>query len=178
MSAELGRCKMQKYDKAITIFNKELQTLVDNVKGVIPSNTGKTALLVTFKVEASDEKLSGTFFYPIWLPRIFTGIAPSQVLYNPNVRTGVAYSEYINGLKEYAETKLGASEEKEALSIAFAIARKQYEEGSLAHKSPSAQLENVLNDKVLIDIANNVGDAIVDDISNNIDEVFKSINFE
>lgn len=56
------------------------------------------------------------------------GVAASRIPYNPNKRSGKKTSKYIQGLERFARLKLGLSG-KEALSAAFAIAKKQAAQG-------------------------------------------------
>lgn len=66
-----------------------------------------------------------------------TGV-PSEVvrakLYNPNKRSGAGFSKYIAGLQLFAELRFRVPK-KEALNIAFAIARKHAKEGIPTRKS-------------------------------------------
>ena len=55
-------------------------------------------------------------------------VPASRIPYNPGVRTGAGRSQYIEGLKRFASLRFGLSG-REALSAAFAIARKQANEG-------------------------------------------------
>ena len=56
------------------------------------------------------------------------GVAASRIPYNPAARTGAGKSQYIEGLKNFARLRFGLSG-KDALSAAFAIAKKQAREG-------------------------------------------------
>jgi len=55
-----------------------------------------------------------------------TGIPANRIPYSPG--SGARRSKYIEGLQRYAKMRMGASD-KEALSIAFAIASKHKREG-------------------------------------------------
>jgi hypothetical protein len=57
-----------------------------------------------------------------------TGVPRERVPYNPNRRSGAKVSKYIAGLQLFAELRFRVSK-KEALGIAFAIARKHKKEG-------------------------------------------------
>ena len=56
------------------------------------------------------------------------GVAASRIPYNPRKRTGAGTSKYIEGLRKFAVLRFGLSG-KEALSAAFAIAKKQAQQG-------------------------------------------------
>jgi hypothetical protein len=56
------------------------------------------------------------------------GVGASRIPYNPNVRTGNKTSKYIQGLQNFARLRFGVTP-KQALSIAFAIAKKHAKEG-------------------------------------------------
>lgn len=57
-----------------------------------------------------------------------TGVPSTNIRYNPNKRTGAKVSNYIAGLQMFAELRFRVPK-KEALRIAFAIARKHKKEG-------------------------------------------------
>ncbi len=59
------------------------------------------------------------------------GVQPDKVPYTRKTRGQGkgGTSKYITGLKNWVQTKLGISDEREALSIAFAIAQRHTEEG-------------------------------------------------
>lgn len=56
------------------------------------------------------------------------GVKASRIPYNPNKRTGAGTSKYITGLQNFARLRFGVGA-KQALGIAFAIAKKQAKEG-------------------------------------------------
>lgn len=56
------------------------------------------------------------------------GVSASRIPYDPTKRTGAKTSKYIEGLKNFARLRFGLSG-KEALSAAFAIAKKQAKQG-------------------------------------------------
>lgn len=57
------------------------------------------------------------------------GVPASRIPYNPDVKSSAKTSKYIEGLKRYAKLRFGLSDDKEALSAAFAIAKKHAKEG-------------------------------------------------
>ena len=57
-----------------------------------------------------------------------TGVPSSRIPFDSSQRTGAKTSKYIQGLKGYAMLRFGVGE-AEALSIAFAIAKKHEKEG-------------------------------------------------
>jgi hypothetical protein len=63
-----------------------------------------------------------------------TGVPRERVPYNPNKRSGAGFSKYIAGLQLFAELRFRVPK-KEALNIAFAIARKHKKEGIPTRKS-------------------------------------------
>jgi hypothetical protein len=70
------------------------------------------------------------------------GVPPSRIPFTPPSGRG-GTSKYIEGLKRFAELKLGISDPKKALGVAFAIARKQKEKG-LPIAGPSRFIEGTL----------------------------------
>lgn len=56
------------------------------------------------------------------------GTPASRIPYNPQARSRAGRSKYIQGLEKFARLRLGLSG-KEALSAAFAIAKKQSQQG-------------------------------------------------
>jgi hypothetical protein len=56
------------------------------------------------------------------------GVSASRIPYDPTRRTGAGRSQYIEGLRKFAVLRFGLSG-KEALGAAFAIARKQAQQG-------------------------------------------------
>ena len=56
------------------------------------------------------------------------GVAADKIPYDSSVRTGAKTSNYIQGLKGFAMLRFGL-DEKAALSVAFAIAKKHEKEG-------------------------------------------------
>ena len=56
------------------------------------------------------------------------GVPASRIPYNPRKQTGAKTSKYIEGLRKFAVLRFGLSG-KEALSAAFAIAKKQATQG-------------------------------------------------
>lgn len=56
------------------------------------------------------------------------GTPASRIPYNPRRRSGAGRSQYIQGLEKFARLRMGLSG-REALSAAFAIAKKQSQEG-------------------------------------------------
>ena len=56
------------------------------------------------------------------------GVKAARIPYNPNQRSGKKTSKYITGLQNFARLRFGVGA-KEALNIAFAIARKQARQG-------------------------------------------------
>lgn len=65
-------------------------------------------------------------YVPDYMAYLNAGISKDRIPYTPN--SGAPRSKYIEGLKEYAKKRMGASD-KEALGIAFAIASKHKREG-------------------------------------------------
>ena len=65
-------------------------------------------------------------YVPNYMAYLNQGVPGPRIPYSPG--SGARYSKYIEGLKQYAKARMGASD-KEALSIAFAIASKHKREG-------------------------------------------------
>ena len=65
-------------------------------------------------------------YVPDYMAYLNAGVEAPRIPYSPG--SGARHSKYIEGLKEYAKKRMGASD-KEALGIAFAIASKHKREG-------------------------------------------------
>lgn len=64
-----------------------------------------------------------------YLNPVNTGVPAENIPYNSGVRSGAGTSAYIQGLVNYVKKRMGVSNDKEALGIAFAIAKKHENEG-------------------------------------------------
>lgn len=62
-----------------------------------------------------------------YMAHINTGVPADRIPYSPG--SGARSSKYIDGLIRYAKLRMGAGSEREAKSIAFAIASKHKREG-------------------------------------------------
>lgn len=62
-----------------------------------------------------------------YMANINTGVPKERIPYSPG--SGARNSKYIDGLIRYAKLRMGAASDKEAKSIAFAIASKHKREG-------------------------------------------------
>lgn len=57
------------------------------------------------------------------------GVPAHKIPYDSSQTTGAKHSKYIEGLKNYAKLRFGLNNEEDALSAAFAIAKKHEKEG-------------------------------------------------
>jgi len=102
------------------------QKIIDNYIAQGHRMTGVFAetLKVVLKTELYDKIIEGMGEqYAIFLDK---GVSRGRVPFNPG--SGAGKSKYIEGLREFAEIKMGLSG-KEALGAAFAIAHTQKKEG-------------------------------------------------
>jgi hypothetical protein len=90
--------------------------------------TGGLERSITYKTIETAEGATVRIFMEDYGIIIDQGISPGRIPYNPNKRTGARRSKYIEGLKDFARRRFGAST-KEATKIAFAIARTHKKEG-------------------------------------------------
>ena len=66
-----------------------------------------------------------------------TGVAADRVPFNSANRTGAKTSQYIQGLVSFVKLRMGITDDKEALSVAFAIAKTHEKEGMPSQASYS-----------------------------------------
>lgn len=83
--------------------------------------TGKLADSIEYKVVIQGDSLKVRFYMEKYGIFVNEGVAASRIPFSPNNPQGKT-SQYIQGLAYYAKKRFGAVSEKEALSIAFAIA--------------------------------------------------------
>jgi hypothetical protein len=89
------------------------------------------------------------------------GVRPERIPYTPN--SGAKSSKYIDGLKMFAKLRFGV-DDKKALSIAFAIAKKHKKFGMPIDKTKTGAIFNALED---------VNDEITQLINDAMEEVFR-----
>lgn len=118
-------------------------------------------------------------YVPDYMAYLNAGIPANRIPYTPN--SGKPYSKYIEGLKEYAKKRMGKSD-KEALSVAFAIASKHKREGmptrSSARFSQTGKrtgfIETALDAKAP-EIEEEIRDSIEEEVRLVITSYFKSV---
>ena len=89
--------------------------------------TGNLIDTIKYEIEATDFNAKIDFLLNDYGMVQNYGITPARIPYSPG--SGKKTSKYIEGLKRFATIKLKAQNDKEALSIAFAIAKKHKLEG-------------------------------------------------
>lgn len=99
-------------------------------------------------VESKIEKTITGAKIEIWLNAyglaLNNGVPPEKIPFTePSGRGG--RSAYIEGLQRFAQIKLGVTDERESLGIAFAIARKQKEKG-MPIAGPSRFIEKTVKE--------------------------------
>lgn len=104
------------------------------------------------------------------------GVPANKIPYNPG--SGAKSSKYISALQQYVKLRMGISEDKKALSIAFAIAKKHKAEGmgtkkSIEHSSTGKRIEAIKDTFVNND--NRYGQMIDKEVVSGIDDVFNLI---
>ena len=103
--------------------------------------TGDLIESIESRIEA---RLTGATI-EIWLNNyglaLNNGVPPERIPYSPG--SGAKTSKYISGLQRFAQLKLGISDPKKALGVAFAIAKKHKEKG-LPLAGPSRFIETTL----------------------------------
>lgn len=112
------------------------------------------------------------------------GVPASRIPYNPNAVTGAGTSKYIEGLKRYAKLRFGLTDDKKALSAAFAIAKKHAKEGmptfgSYAFSDNSRRTNAIEqayteNESKINDVIDN---GLNDEVDNFIDKTFNKTVF-
>lgn len=103
-------------------------------------------------IDSIEEKIIDTITgakIEIWLNdygiALDQGVPPERIPFTePTGRGG--RSKYIEGLQRFAQIKLGVTDQRESLSIAFAIARKHKKTG-MPVKGPTKFIEKTLNAK-------------------------------
>ncbi len=93
------------------------------------------------------------------------GVTPDRIPYTSRKGTRGkrgGTSKYITGLQNYVKMRLGISDEREALGIAFAIAEKHKENG-------------IIGSGFLEEVTKKHNDAIQQEISNYLDETIKKL---
>lgn len=102
-----------------------IQNSIKNIRLQGHTLTGKLEksieVQVTQKVDTFINLLAESYGIPL-----NTGVSASRIPYRP--KSGARSSEYIKGLQMFAKKRMRVSD-KEALSIAFAIAKKHKKEG-------------------------------------------------
>jgi hypothetical protein len=91
----------------------------------LTGNLERTAETVT-EINVSAVILEG--YGPLYSGVLEEGVSAERIPYNSSVRTGAKTSKYIQALKNYAMMRFRVGE-KDALRIAFAIAKKHEKEG-------------------------------------------------
>lgn len=151
------------------IGQKTIQTIDDQVQSTLIEELRQQGHTLTGSLEQSIQSLLGTDGSGITLDvyandylggregdasgPLNTGVAAERIPFGGNA-TGAKTSQYIEGLKNYAKRRFGISDEKVALSAAFAIAKTHKKEGmpsqgSYAHSQNGQRtesLERTLND--------------------------------
>lgn len=104
------------------------------------------------------------------------GVTPAKIPYDSSQRTGAKTSLYIEGLKNYAMLRFGISDEKEATSAAFAIAKTHEKEGmptkgSYAHSNNGKRTQAI--DRTLSENEGKYELEVHEGISREIDDVLE-----
>lgn len=91
--------------------------------------TGALENSVRSLLKHNSSSVAVEFFANDYIDPLNDGVPPENVPYDSSQRTGAKSSKYIEGLKNYAMLRFGLTNEKEALSAAFAIAKTHEKEG-------------------------------------------------
>ena len=123
--------------------------------------TGALSKSIEYEVQAQTDAASIEFRLLNYGMVLNYGVAPERIPFTPN--SGAKNSKYIDGLKMFAKLRFGAND-KEALSIAFAIAHKHKKFGMPIDKTKTKAIFNALED---------VNDKLVKMINDAMEEVFR-----
>ena len=172
-------------------MEKELQILADNIaqmaieavanewKAQGHNLTGSAIKNMETVVRMETDKIIIEGFVPDYMAINNQGVPSTKIPYYPG--SGRKESEYIKGLMRYAKQRFGASD-KEAKSIAFAIASKHKKEGMPTIKSQKHSktgkrtgfIEQAL-DKKEAEMADLINRAITYSIETTVETFYKSI---
>ena len=172
-------------------MEKELQKLADDIaqmaidavanewKAQGHNLTGSAIKNMETVIRMETDKISIEGFVPEYMAINNKGVLATKIPYYPG--SGRKESEYIKGLMKYAKQRFGASD-KEAKSIAFAIASKHKKEGMPTIKSQKHSqtgkrtgfIEQALEKKEA-EMAELINRAITYSIQTTIDTFYKSI---
>lgn len=79
--------------------------------------------------EALSSGVALEMFAEGYIDPVNSGVPSSNIPFDSSTSSGAKTSQYIQGLKNYAMLRMGITNEKEALSVAFAIAKTHEKEG-------------------------------------------------
>jgi hypothetical protein len=88
--------------------------------------TGKGAASIRAETTSTGNTTTVSIYAADYVYTLNRGVPASRIPYTPN--SGATTSKFIDGLKNYAKLRFGLGD-KEALSVAFQIARKQKAQG-------------------------------------------------
>lgn len=99
-------------------IRKELSEQGHTLTGALESSFRSMKTNTVLEVYAND-----------YINPVNSGVPAENIPYDSSKQSGAKTSQYIEGLKRYAMMRFGITNEREALSAAFAIARKHEKEG-------------------------------------------------